>query len=118
MKKIFTYSFLNSIILTLIFTQKSLTQELEKDPPNMNMDAVFNRPTITPDDSPISIGGYLEANTLHKTVDEGDSGGLSFQAGRLTLFLFSSFTIRINSLTEFDFKDVENEGEFEFEALD
>jgi len=118
MKKIFTYSFLNSIILTLIFTQKSLTQELEKDPPNMNMDAVFNRPTITPDDSPISIGGYLEANTMHKTDDEGDSDGLSFQARRLTLFLSSSITNRIKFMTEIEFEDGGNEVEIEFAAMD
>src|SRR5699024_2640467 len=118
MKKIFTYSFLNSIILTLIFTQKSLTQELEKDPPSMNMDAVFNRPTITPDDSPISIGGYLEANTMHKTDDEGDSDGLSFQARRLTLFLSSSITNRIKFMTEIEFEDGGNELEIEFAAMD
>lgn len=118
MKKIFTYSFLNTIILTLIFTQQSLAQELEKDPPNMNMDAVFNRPTLTADDAPIAIGGYLEANTIHKINDEGDSDGLSFQARRLTLFLSSSITNRIKFMTEIEFEDGGNEVEIEFAAMD
>ena len=118
MKKIFTYSFINSIILILLFSQKSLAQEIEKDSSALNMDAVFNRPTVTSGDSPIAIGGYLEANSIHKIDDEGDSDGLSFQARRLTLFLSSSITNRIKFMTEIEFEDGGNEVEIEFAAMD
>src|SRR5690625_2661349 len=84
----------------------------------MNMDAAFNRPTFTSDKSPITIGGYLEVNSIHRTNDEGDTDGLSFQARRLTLFVSSAITKRIKFMTEIEFEDGGNEVEIEFAAMD
>src|SRR5690625_476700 len=71
----------------------------------MNMDAAFNRPYLTSEKSPVSLGGYLEANTIHSVNDEGDTDGLSFQARRLTLFVSASISKRIKFMTEIEFED-------------
>ncbi|HLW19168.1 MAG TPA: hypothetical protein VKX33_02530 [Cyclobacteriaceae bacterium] len=83
----------------------------------LNMEAVFTRPSLTSDKAPVALGGYLEANTYHRT-EEGISDGLSFQARRLTIFMAASISERIKFLTEIEFEDGGNEVEIEFAALD
>src|SRR5690625_4776043 len=121
MIKTFTYNWRNAVFIILFLScSPSIFAQQTKDsiPPLMNMDAAFNRPTFTPDKSPVAIGGYLEANTIHRTNDEGDTDGLSFQARRLTLFVSSSITKRISFMTEIEFEDGGNEVEIEFAAMD
>lgn len=84
----------------------------------MNMDAAFNRPYLTSDKSPVSLGGYLEANTIHSTNDQGDTDGLSFQARRLTLFVSASISKRIKFMTEIEFEDGGKEVAIEFASMD
>lgn len=83
----------------------------------MNMDAVYNRPTMSFDKLPVAIGGYLEANSIYGTQD-GLSEGLSFQARRLTIFMSASITERIKFLTELEFEDGTKEIAIEFAAMD
>jgi len=94
-------------------------KNLRKDNDSLlNMDAAFNRPYLISGNSPVSIGGYLEANTIHSTNDEGDTDGLSFQARRLTLFVSASISKRIKFMTEIEFEDGGNEVEIEFASMD
>src|SRR5690554_3588761 len=81
------------------------------------MEAVFTRPSLTSEKAPVALGGYLEANTYHRT-EEGISDGLSFQARRLTIFMAASISERIKFLTEIEFEDGGNEVEIELAALD
>lgn len=83
----------------------------------MNMDAVYNRPTMSFEKLPVTIGGYLEANSIYSTQD-GLSEGLSFQARRLTIFMSASITERIKFLTELEFEDGTKEIAIEFAAMD
>ncbi len=89
----------------------------ENDEQELNMDAVFNRPTLSFDKVPVTLGGYLEANTMHRT-EEGITDGLSFQARRLTIFMAASISDRIKFLTEIEFEDGGKEVAIEFAALD
>src|SRR5690554_4196374 len=94
---------------------KDEKQQTEED--LLNMEAVFTRPSLTSEKAPVALGGYLEANTYHRT-EEGITDGLSFQARRLTIFMAASISERIKFLTEIEFEDGGNEVEIEFAALD
>lgn len=83
----------------------------------LNMDAVYNRPFLAVNKSPVALGGYLEANTLYSSED-GVSEGWSFQARRLTVFMSASITKRIKFLSEIEFEDGAKEIAIEFAALD
>lgn len=122
--KIFTYYYPKLILLVLLVVASSsgFAQEEDQEIPDtsnseMNMDAVFNRPALTLDKIPVTLGGYLEANTYHRT-EEGITDGLSFQARRLTLFMAASISERIKFLSEIEFEDGGKEVAIEFAALD
>lgn len=83
----------------------------------LNMDANYNRPSLTMDKFPVSIGGYIEANSIYKSIN-GTSEGLSFQARRLTIFMSASITKNIKFLTEIEFEDGAKEIAIEFAAID
>lgn len=70
----------------------------------LNMDAIYNRPFLLQDKLPISIGGYLEANSQYATTD-GVTDGLSFQMRRMTLFFSSTVAERIKFFSELEFED-------------
>ena len=123
--KIFTLKYLKAGLLIISFFSLSAVfaqeEEPEKKPQNneseLNMDAVFNRPTLSFEKVPVTLGGYLEANTMHRT-EEGITEGLSFQARRLTIFMAASISERIKFLTEIEFEDGGKEVAIEFAALD
>lgn len=115
--KIFTFSLFNLLFLCL-FLCTGLSRAQQNQDSIMNMDASFNRHYMTSESSPVSIGGYLEANTIHSIDDEGDTDGLSFQARRLTLFVAASISQRIKFMTEIEFEDGGNEVEIEFASMD
>ena len=83
----------------------------------LNMDAVFSRPSLSFEKVPVALGGYLEANTMHR-IEEGITDGLSFQARRLTIFMAASISERIKFLTEIKFENGGKEIAIEFAALD
>jgi hypothetical protein len=83
----------------------------------MNMDAVYNRPFLKLGKSPVSVGGYLEANSSYFITD-GVTDGLSFQIPRLTVFMASNITKRINFLTEIEFEEGGKEIAIEFASMD
>ena len=83
----------------------------------MNLDAVYNRPFLRPGKLPISIGGYVEANTQHANTD-GVSEGLSFQMRRMTIFMAATINRRIKFLTEIEFEDGTKEINIEFASVD
>ena len=83
----------------------------------MNIDAVYNRPFLDLGKLPVSVGGYLEANSSYFVTD-GITDGLSFQLPRLTLFLASNIQKRIKFLTEIEFEEGGREINIEFASLD
>lgn len=123
--KLFTFTSLKTHLLILgtfcfgaLYAQEDDANKIkDNNEQELNMDAVFTRPTLGFDKVPVTLGGYLEANTMHRT-EEGITDGLSFQARRLTLFMAASISDRIKFLTEIEFEDGGKEVAIEFAALD
>ena len=84
---------------------------------SMNMDAVYNRPFLSLGKTPISIGGYAEANWQYLGTD-GVSEGHQFQMRRMTLFVSSTISKRIKFLSEIEFEEGGKEIAIEFAAID
>ncbi|GAB2568371.1 hypothetical protein [Spirosoma areae] len=83
----------------------------------LNMDATYDRPFLTANKLPVSVGGYLEANTQYMQT-AGITEGLSFQMRRMTIFLASTINRRIKFLSEIEFEDGTKEINIEFAAMD
>ena len=83
----------------------------------LNMDATYDRPFLTANKVPVSLGGYLEANTQYMQTD-GVTDGLSFQMRRMTIFLASTINRRIKFLSEIEFEEGTKEINIEFAAMD
>ncbi|MES2376762.1 MAG: hypothetical protein V4553_09295 [Bacteroidota bacterium] len=83
----------------------------------MNMDAIYNRPTLQAGKFPVSIGGYVEANYQYLGTN-GISEGHQFQFRRLTLFVASTISSRIKFLSEIEFEPADKEISVEFAAVD
>lgn len=83
----------------------------------LNMDATYDRPFLTFDQVPVSLGGYVEAKGEHLGTD-GVSEGLSFALQRMTLFVASSIHRRISFLSEVELEEGGREVAIEFAALD
>lgn len=83
----------------------------------LNMDAVYNRPTLNINKTPITIGGYFETNWQKLTTD-GVTEGHQFQARRLSIFMSSSISRRVKFLSEIEFEDGGKEVAIEFAAVD
>jgi hypothetical protein len=83
----------------------------------LNMDAVYNRPFLQVGKAPISIGGYLEANSSYFITD-GITEGLSFQIPRMTVFMASTIRKRIKFLSEIEFEEGGKEVSIEFASMD
>lgn len=83
----------------------------------MNLDAIYNRPFLAVGKTPVSVGGYVEANWQHLGTD-GVSEGHQFQMKRLTLFVASTISRRIKFLSEIEFEDGTKEINIEFASVD
>jgi hypothetical protein len=83
----------------------------------LNMDAVYNRPTLSIGKTPIAIGGYLETNWQRLSTD-GVSEGHQFQARRLSIFMSSAISKRVKFLSEIEFEDGGKEIAIEFASVD
>lgn len=83
----------------------------------LNMDALYNRPSLNINKTPIAIGGYFETNWQKLTTD-GATEGHQFQARRLSLFMSSTISKRIKFLTEIEFEDGGKEVAIEFASVD
>lgn len=83
----------------------------------MNMDAVYNRPFLQLGKLPVSIGGYLEANSSYFSTD-GVTEGLSFQIPRMTIFFSSTIKKRIKFLSEIEFEEGGKAIAIEFASMD
>lgn len=83
----------------------------------LNMDAVYNRPFLTYEKAPVSLGGYVEAKAEHLGTD-GVSEGMSFSLQRMTLFVASSIHRRIKFLSEIELEEGGKEIGIEFAAID
>lgn len=116
-----------TLIITFIFsglysfsqTDSSFVKRVSPDSSqlNMNMDAVYNRPFLQFGKSPVSLGGYVEANSSYFVTD-GVTEGLSFQLPRLTVFIASSVKNRIKFLSEIEFEEGGREINIEFASMD
>lgn len=110
--------------LLLLMTSNVMSQDVQNpsettDTSNtsLHMDATYDRPFLSTQSGSVSIGGYLEANSIH-TIEEGISEGLSFQARRLTLFFASSLAKRLSFLSEIEIEDGGESILIEFASLD
>ena len=117
-----TYIFLFIILFNLTsFAQidPSLLKRVPKDTVKniLNMDALYNRPTLNINKTPISIGGYIEMNWQKMTTD-GISEGHQFQARRLSVFMSSTISKRVKFLSEIEFEDGGKEIAIEFASVD
>lgn len=124
--KIFTSLYPKQTIFGLLFLGFSVTVQAQEQDTlkvadttenQLNMDAIYNRPMLSVDKFPVTVGGYLEANSIYR-VEDGLTDGLSFQARRLTLFLSASINTRIKFLTEIEFEEGGNKIAIEFAAMD
>lgn len=119
MKKLF-YTFCYLLPgLALAQTDSAFIKRMPADTGRMrmNLDAIYNRPFLTVGKAPVSVGGYLEANTSYFGTD-GVSEGLSFQLPRLTVFMASPIKKRIRFLTEIEFEEGGREINIEFASMD
>lgn len=83
----------------------------------LNMDAIYNRPTLNVNKTPLAIGGYLETNWQKLTTD-GISEGHQFQARRMSIFMSSAISKRVKFLSEIEFEDGGKEIAIEFASVD
>ena len=97
----------------------ALLRRVPKDTsrPQMNLDAVYNRPFLQVGKLPVALGGYVEANYQY-LQENGISEGHQFQMRRLTLFVSSSIANRIKFLSEIEFEDGTKEINIEFASVD
>ena len=114
------------LFLVMAFTNTAIAQidptllhRVSKDTsrPQLNLDAVYNRPFLQLGKLPVAIGGYVEANYQYLQED-GISEGHQFQMRRLTLFVSSSIANRIKFLSEIEFEDGTKEINIEFASVD
>ncbi|MBW4360573.1 hypothetical protein [Flavobacterium taihuense] len=117
-----TYIFLFVLLSSLTsFAQidPSLLKRIPKDTVKniLNMDALYNRPALNINKTPISIGGYVEMNWQKMTTD-GASEGHQFQARRLSVFMSSAISKRVKFLSEIEFEDGGKEIAIEFASVD
>jgi hypothetical protein len=111
--------------LLLVFTatqaqiDESLLKRVKRDSlkPSLNMDAIYNRPSISINKTPLAIGGYLEANWQQIETD-GISEGQQFQARILSLFMSATISERVKFLSEIEFEEGGKEIGIEFAAVD
>lgn len=115
-----TALFLNGVCqLSFAQVDSTLFVRIPKDTtkPMLNMDAVYNRPFLNIGKTPVSVGGYIEANWQYLVTD-GVTDGHQFQARRLTLFVSSAITRRIKFLSEIEFEEGGREIAIEFASMD
>ena len=83
----------------------------------LNMDAIYDRPFLDLGKTPVSIGGYMEANWQHIATD-GVSEGHQFQFRRMTLFVSSGIGKNLKFMGEIELEDGGKEIAIEFASLD
>jgi hypothetical protein len=71
---------------------------------SLNMDAIYNRPFLKLGKTPVSIGGYVEANWQYVSTS-GITVGNQFQFRRFSLFVASTITSRIKFLSEIEYEN-------------
>lgn len=96
-----------------IFTRTKIDTSTEV----LNMDVIYNRPSITIKKIPIAIGGYIETNGQYSKTD-GVGSGFDFQFRRLTLLFSSSIAKKIKFLSEIEFEEGTKEISIESAILD
>jgi hypothetical protein len=119
MKKLITILILLVSLISQGQIDPTLLRRTKSDTSKMllNMDAVYNRPFLAMEKTPVALGGYVEANWQHLGTD-GVTEGHQFQMRRLTLFIASSIYKRIKFLSEIEFEDGTKEINIEFASID
>lgn len=114
-------TFILLLFISSLFAQidPSLLKRIPKDTVKqlLNMDAMYNRPSLNINKTPIAIGGYLETNWQKLTTD-GISEGHQFQARRLSVFMSSAISKRIKFLSEIEYEEGGKEISIEFASVD
>lgn len=121
MKKIYTITFVLLVLGNFAVAQidTTLLKRIAPDTSKMllNLDAIYNRPFLSVQKTPVAVGGYVEANWQHLGTN-GITEGHQFQMRRLTLFIASGISRRIRFLSEIEFEDGTKEINIEFASVD
>ena len=121
MKKIYTITFTFLVLGNFAVAQidSTLLKRIAPDTSKilLNLDAIYNRPFLSVQKTPVAVGGYVEANWQHLGAD-GITEGHQFQMRRLTLFIASGISRRIRFLSEIEFEDGTKEINIEFASVD
>ena len=119
MKHIITISLLLISIQAQAQIDSTLFKKTKPDTTSqhLNMDAIYNRPFISYEKAPVSVGGYAEVNWQHLGTD-GVTEGHQFQMRRMTLFVSSLIGKNIKFLSEIEFEEGGKEIAIEFASLD
>src|SRR6186713_3022684 len=105
------------LFILFLFVFLSIDIFAQTDSSHMNIDANYSRPFLIKDNTPVALGGYIEANTQYEGTD-GIPEGFAFQFRRLTLFASSTISDNLKFLTEIEFEDGTKEINIEYAALD
>jgi hypothetical protein len=84
---------------------------------SMNMDATYERPFRQIRETPVSLGGYLEADYQYIGTD-GVTEGHTFRIPRMTLFVSANLHQRVKFLSEIELEEGGHAIAIEFAALD
>ncbi len=121
MKKIYIISSALLLLVNFAMAQidSTLLKRVDRDTSKilLNLDAIYNRPFLSVQKTPVAIGGYVEANWQHLGTD-GITEGHQFQMRRLTLFVASGISKRLRFLSEIEFEDGTKEINIEFASVD
>jgi hypothetical protein len=105
------FSFTFIVLVTCLSARAQIDSSLlktgvKKDTVNryMTMDAISNRPFLNIDKSPVSIGGYIEADWQYMSTS-GITVGNQFQFRRFSLFVASTISKRIKFLGEIEYEN-------------
>lgn len=92
-----THAQIDSSLLKTSVNKDTVTRQL-------TMDAINNRPFLNIDKSPVSIGGYIEADWQYMSTS-GITVGNQFQFRRFSLFVASTIAKRIKFLGEIEYEN-------------
>ncbi len=87
---------------TLATAQSTSADDSLRQTPNV-IGGIYDRPYISGLGGNIAIGGYVEMNSNFQR-DEGIEDGLSFEARRFNIFIYSSISERVKMTSELEFE--------------
>ncbi len=98
-------------------SQSSATFLIDSSVLYLNSDAMYRRPFLGNNNLPVSIGGYLDANTSYGATN-GSKSGIGFAMPDLTLILSTRINKRTSFLTEVAYASITGKVQLRHAAID